>query len=184
MVTNFKDEFVLTEQLRRRDERAFRWLYNRYSASLAWQIQKVIHDHDQAEDLLQDVFVKIWQHIDRYDASKGRLYTWMCNVARHTAIDAGRASTTRSRPATSHLLPIDEQTTYLIDQVSRLPPINTDRIGVKSLLATLSPQHQQLVTLLYFRGYTQQEAADELFLPVGTVKTRLRSALRGLRQLF
>lgn len=180
----FNDESVLTERLRQQDERAFKWLYTHYSVSLLVNIIKVVHDREQAHDLLQDVFIKIWQNLDKYDASKGRLFTWMSNVARYTAIDAIRAGKTRCRPATTQLLSLDAETSSVIDQQHWVPAINPDHLGLHQVIARLRPQHQELVQLVYLHGYTQEEAATELAMPVGTVKTRLRVALRLLKGHF
>lgn len=177
----FKDESILLDHLLRRDERAFQWLYKRYSVSLLVHILKFVHDPEQARDVLQDVFIKIWQHVNRFDTGKGRLFTWMCNIARNTAIDAVRASKTKGQPTAVQLMSIDDNTRHYIEQQYWVPAINLDHIGLNQLIERLQPQHKQLVKLIYVDGYTQMEAATELAVPVGTVKTRLRAALRLLR---
>ncbi|WP_375444529.1 RNA polymerase sigma factor [uncultured Fibrella sp.] len=177
----FKDESILIEHLRHRDERAFRWLYRKYSVTLLVHILKFVHDPEQARDVLQDVFIKIWQHLNRFDTGKGRLFTWMCNIARNTAIDVVRASKTKGQPTAVQLMSIDDDNRYYIEQQYWTPAINLDHIGLSQLIDRLQPQHQQLVKLIYVDGYTQLEAATELAVPVGTVKTRLRVALRLLR---
>ncbi len=180
----FNDESVLTERLRQRDEGAFRWLYTHYSVSILVHILKVVRDQEQAHDLLQDVFIKIWQNLEKYDASKGRLYTWMSHIARHTAIDTIRSGKTRCRPDTTHLLSLDEDTRYVVDQQHWVPGVNPDHIGLNHVIELLQPHHQELVKLIYLNGFSQQEAANQLALPIGTVKTRLRVALRLLKGHF
>lgn len=182
--SSFSDESVLTERLRQGDERAFRWLYTHYSVSLLVQILRVVHDREQADDLLQDVFIKIWQNLEKYDASRGRLYTWMSNIARNTAIDAIRTGKSMNRPDPTQLLSLDDATRYVVDQQHWVPGLNPDHIGLHQVIKRLQPQHQQLVRLIYLNGFTQLEAANELTLPVGTVKTRLRVALRLLKGHF
>lgn len=180
----YQNESVLTERLFQRDEQAFRWLYTHYSVTLLMHILKLVHDREQANDLLQDVFVKIWQNVGNYDPGKGRLYTWMRNIAQHTAIDAIRASKTKSRPSAMQLIPIDDDALPIIDQHYWVQAANPDHIGLNCVIARLQPQHQQLIKLLYLNGYTQLEAANELDVPVGTIKTRLRAAIRVLKRLF
>jgi len=177
----FTDEPNLIKHLLHRDERAFRWLYARYSVTLLVHIHKVVRDREQAQDLLQEVFIKIWQHLNRFDAGKGRLFTWMSNIARNTAIDAVRSGKTKGQPSGGQLLSIDDDTRYVVEQQYWVAAINVDHIGLHRLIDRLQPKHQQLVKMLYLDGYTQLEAATELAVPVGTVKSRLRVALRLLR---
>ena len=174
-------ESDLVARLLQRDERTFLWLYQHYSLSLGRAIQVLVRNDEQARDLLQDVFVKIWTNISRYDATKGRLYTWMLNIARNTALDTLRANKAKKRPQTSQTLFFDETTLHIVDQQHHASPINADTIGLRTLLAKLPPDHQRLVDLIYLNGYTQKEAAEVIQIPVGTVKTRLRAALKELR---
>ena len=102
-------ESVLIEKLTRRDQQAFQWLYDQYSPALYGVVLRIVRDEDQAADLLQDIFVKIWKNLDAYDASKGRLFTWMLNVARNTAIDSLRAQ--KTQPA-SAIRTDEEKRTY------------------------------------------------------------------------
>lgn len=175
---------MLTEGLHQGNEQAFRWLYTHYAVTLQLHILKLVHDREQANDLVQDVFIKIWQNLHKYDARKGRLYTWMRNIAHNTAIDAIRAGKAKSKPISHHLLPIDETTSHLIDRQHYTPATTGNHIGLEVVVGRLRPQHQQLIDLVYLKGYSQQETADALALPIGTVKTRLRVALRLLKQLL
>ena len=174
-------EADLIARLVQRNERAFSWLYQHYSISMSGAIQVLVRNEEQTRDLLQDVFVKIWANLTRYDASKGRLYTWMLNVARNTALDAIRSGKAKKRPNAAQTMLLDEDTLRAVDQQYQAHTINPDTIGLRQLVAQLPPDHQQLVDLIYLNGYTQKEAADVIQVPIGTVKTRLRAALRGLR---
>lgn len=180
----YTTESVLIDQLVQRDEQAFRWLYRHYATSLHLLLLKSVRDREQADDLLQDVFIKIWQRIDHYDGRRGRLYTWMRNIAQHTAVDAHRASQAQKRLTANHMLPLTNETTYLVDQVRWVLPRNPDHIGLRDQLDSLSPHQRQLLELIYFEGFTQQEVADQLAIPIGTVKTRLRVAVQALKGLF
>lgn len=129
-----------------------------------------------AEEVLQDVFLKIWSRFDNYDEGKGKLFTWMVNLTRNQAIDK-----TRSREISK------EQKTRGIDNVvSRIDNAEyteqrIEGIGVKEIIKNLPEEQQFVVEYLYFKGYTQSELAEEFNIPLGTVKTRLRLAMQQLR---
>ncbi|GAB3513562.1 RNA polymerase sigma factor [Spirosoma knui] len=173
-------ESVLIEKLHRRDQQAFQWLYDQYSPALYGVVLRIVRDEEQAQDLLQDIFVKIWKNLDAYDSSKGRLFTWMLNVARNTAIDALRARKTQPSGA----IRTDEDNVHIVDRQHHTEQPNPDHIGIQEVVGQLRPERKQLIDLVYFGGYTHEEAAEELNLPLGTVKTRIRAALQELKQLF
>jgi RNA polymerase sigma factor (sigma-70 family) len=180
----FVSEEVLIEKLSHRDQQAFHWLYDQYSPALFGVIRKIVHDDEQARDLLQDSFIKIWNNLDAYDASKGRLFTWLLNVARNTAIDSLRAAKASSRPNPANAIHTDAESVLIVDSQHQTDPANIDHIGVKEVVDQLRPDRKMLIDLVYFGGYTHEEAADVLNLPLGTVKTRIRSALQELKQYF
>lgn len=129
--------------------------------------------------MLQEVFIKIWQHIDAFDASKGRLFTWMINIARNSAIDVLRSGKFQ---AFRKNLDID---TSVYKENEYLAVIDaTDTIGLNKLVADLHEDHRKVIDLAYFKGYTQEEIAEELNIPLGTVKTRCRNALLQLKKIF
>ncbi|AQG78402.1 RNA polymerase sigma factor [Spirosoma montaniterrae] len=173
-------ESVLIEKLNRRDQQAFQWLYDQYSPALYGVVLRIVRDEDQAQDLLQDIFVKIWKNLDSYDAAKGRLFTWMLNVARNTAIDSLRAR--KSQPFGA--IRTDEENVHIVDRQHNTEQPNPEHIGIQEIVSQLRPERKQLIDLVYFAGYTHEEAAEELNLPLGTVKTRIRAALQELKQLF
>ncbi|QJW88965.1 sigma-70 family RNA polymerase sigma factor [Spirosoma taeanense] len=175
-------ESILIEKLTQRDEQAFHWLYDQYSPALYGVVLRIVRDEEHAQDLVQDIFVKIWKNLDSYDASKGRLFTWMLNVARNTAIDALRAQ--KTQPSSSNAIRTDEDNVHIVDRQHHTEQPNSDYIGVQEVVNQLRPERKQLIDLVYFGGYTHEEAADKLNLPLGTVKTRIRAALQELKQLF
>ncbi|CCH03220.1 RNA polymerase sigma factor sigK Sigma-K factor [Fibrella aestuarina BUZ 2] len=177
-------ESVLVEKLLQRDEQAFQWLYKHYSAALYGVLLKIVREEEQAQDLLQEVFIKIWNNTATYDTQKGRLFTWMLNIARNTGIDAVRSGKAMSRPSSAQTLSTDDAGTFAVDREYAVAPENPDHIGLREVIQKLRPDRKQLIDLVYFGGYTHEEAADELGLPLGTVKTRIRSALQELKQLF
>lgn len=177
-------EEALVEKLGQRDEKAFQWLYDKYSAALYGVVLKVVKDDDQAQDLLQDIFIKIWKNLDSYDAEKGRLFTWMLNVARNTAIDSLRSKRANQQSNTISAIHPESDSVHIIDRQHNTLQPNTDNIGMREIVEQLRPERKQLIDLVYFEGYTHEEAAEALNLPIGTVKTRVRSALQELKKIF
>ena len=132
-----------------------------------------------AEEVLQDVFLKIWDKIDSYDREKGKLFTWMINIARNQAIDK-----TRSREFSK-----DQQTGDLGKFVNRIDAkdhieLGVETIGVRDLLNRLPEDQKFVIEKHYLKGYTQSEISEEFNLPLGTVKTRMRLAMQLLRNLL
>lgn len=165
--------------LKRRDRKAITLLYDNYSAALHGVIFRIVNDKETAEDVLQESFVKIWNNIESYDASKGRLFTWLLNVARNTAIDKTRSKNYRDAGQVQSI----EDFVYSIERRYNTST-NIDHIGLKKVVEKLKPEHRTLIELLYFGGYTQTEAAQALGIPLGTVKTRVKIAINQLRELL
>lgn len=169
------DQLVLA--LKQGDEQAFSELYDRYSAVIFGVLLRVVRKQETAEDLLQEVFVKIWNNIGAYDSSQGSIYTWMVAIARNLAIDKTRSKAFRNENRT---------TAEIVSYKSYGTPveISTDTIGLKEKIEQLKPEHRLIIDMLFLQGYTQQDAAEELGIPLGTVKTRSRAAIQQLRQLL
>jgi len=169
-------ESELVMMLKQRQQSAFNYLYDHYSSSLYSVIVSIVPDRELANDLLQEVFVKIWRQIETYDNNKGRLFTWMLNIARNASIDAIRSKNYQ------HSL----QNTELTDNVYSVgsTETNTDKIGLRKIVEKLKEEYRILIELSYFQGYTQEEISKMLELPLGTVKTRLRTALTQLKQVI
>ena len=157
------------------EEQAFQHLYENYSKSLFTIICQLVPQQDAAEDLLQQVFIKIWKNIHSYDVAKGRLFTWMLNIARNQAIDFTRSKEFNKLGKTVAL----EEDVYTEGEVSS---IKVRDIGLSRVLETLPEESRKVVELSFFRGYTHQEIASILQLPLGTVKTKIRSTIQELRK--
>ena len=152
------------------------YLYDHYSGALYGVIFRILKKEAVSEEVLQDVFLKIWDRIDQYDASKGKLFTWLLNIARNQAIDK-----TRSREISK-----DQKTGGIEDLVNSIDnegytEQRIEDIGVQEILKGLPQEQQFVVEHLYFKGYSQAELAEEFNIPLGTVKTRLRLAMQHLR---
>jgi RNA polymerase sigma-70 factor (ECF subfamily) len=173
------DEATLVDLLKKKDRQVFSYLYDNYSAVLYGIILKVVIKEETANDILQDVFVKIWKNIESYDTTKGRLYTWMLNIARNTAIDFLRSKQFQKESKNQNI----EDSVNTINQKENSQQ-QIDTIGVASLVEKLPPDQKNVIDLVYFKGYTQDEASKELNIPLGTVKTRIRTAIIALRGVF
>lgn len=166
----------LVKSLKENRKNAFEYLYDNYSGALYGIIYKIIKDEEKAQDLMQDVFIKIWRKISDYDPSKGRLFTWMVNIARNTSIDLIR------KEKNIWLDDIEEN----IGNVDKISNYQQDiaTIDLKGLLEKLRPERKVLVDMVYLQGYTQEEAAERLQIPLGTAKSRIRTALQDLKTFF
>ena len=169
----------MVARLKERDKAALEYLYDRYSGALYGVIRRIIKKDEVAEEMLQDVFLKIWSRIDSYDFSKGRLFTWMLNVARNLAIDKARSKEISQESKTTVL---ENLVSKVDSQNSFEQPVNS--IGVTENLSQLPADQKFVVEHLYFKGYTQSELAQEFNIPLGTVKTRLRLAMIQLRSIY
>jgi RNA polymerase sigma factor (sigma-70 family) len=174
---NLYHESELVSLLKQRHEHAFNYLYDHYSGSLYSVIVSIVPNRELANDLLQEVFVKIWRQIATYDNEKGRLFTWMLNVARNASIDAVRSKNYQQNQQNREL-------TENIYEEGGSVQMNTDKIGLRKIVYKLKDEYRVLVELSYFEGYTQDEISKMLKIPLGTVKTRLRSALIQLKQVI
>jgi RNA polymerase sigma-70 factor (ECF subfamily) len=165
--------------LLRKEERAFTQLYDMYSKSLFSIITNLIKDREEAEDVLQEVFVKIWKNIETYNQSKGRLYTWMLNIARNTTIDKLRSkgfNNSQKNLSSDNFVHLLDDSTKLTNKI--------DSIGLREFVDKLKPKCIQLIDLLFFKGFTQQETSEELEIPLGTVKTQNRMCMNDLRKFL
>lgn len=171
-------EEELVALLQTRSEAGFSYLYDNYASALYGLLLQMTGTPEAAADLLQEVFVKIWNNINRYDPSIARLYTWMIQITRNTALDYLKSKNYKK----------SRQNQPLSDAVSeskaQSSASTTDYIGLAKLLEQLDTDKKQLIDLAYYKGYTQDEISRSLGIPLGTVKTRLRAAFVILRKLL
>lgn len=170
-------EQELVALLQQRNEKAFSYLYDNYSSALYGIVNAVVTDKEVANDVLQNVFINIWRKMESYDASKGRLFTWMLNIARNAAIDELRSKGYNNSQKNISLPENNE-----IAGAVTGPAI--DDVGLKKVLGKLKGELRVLVDMSYFQGFTHEEIARSLDIPLGTVKTRIRSALTQLRTMI
>jgi RNA polymerase sigma factor (sigma-70 family) len=171
-------EQELIESLKRNDREAFEYLYDRYSSALYGIILRIVKDEEKAADVMQDAFLKIWKNMASYNAEKGTLFTWILNVARNTAIDKLRVEVKLERVIALEQVPDGELANSSIYNPS------TVTMDLRAIVERLVPERKLLIDLVYFQGYTHEEVSENLRLPLGTVKSRIRKALQELRVVF
>lgn len=175
----YTDESALVAALKAKDRDAFNYLYDNYCKALFGVIDRIVQSEEIANDVLQEAFVKIWKNIDSYSHEKGSLFTWMLNICRNLSIDTARSKQYRQETQNQN---IDDYVNVI--NKSEHVQVRTDHIGLKEVIAKLKPEHKLVIDKIYFEGYTHEEASDELNIPLGTVKTRIRMAIIKLRELL
>lgn len=154
-------------------------LYQMYSGSLYRVISTIVIVDQVAQDLLQETFIRIWKSFSSYNPSKGRLYTWMARLARNISIDYLRSVNHRNHTVSEDLSELTQQ----VDQTFQIS-FNPDLIGVKDMTRILNKDQKSVLDLVYFKGYTHVQAAEELNITVGILRSRLQSSITQLRKTF
>jgi len=158
---------------------AFSYLYDNYAPVLFGIINRMITDRELAEDVLQESFVKIWHHLSSYDSAKGRLFTWMLNISRNLAID-----TLRSKSFRNHMKIRGDENAVSNVSDNLQTAERFDALGIRKNLTLLKNDQREIIELAYFNGFTQDEIAKRLDIPLGTVKTKMRKAIIELRKVL
>ncbi|QBA63817.1 RNA polymerase sigma factor [Muriicola soli] len=167
----------LVDRFQHKDIKAYEQLYAMYADNITGVIHTIVRDEFLAQEISQDVFLKIWDKADSYNKSKGRFFTWILNIARNAAIDELRS---KSFKKNKQNLYTDNFVGILNTSEEDASPPDTSML--KSLLKDLKKKCVSVIEMLYFRGYTQKEVAEELSIPLGTVKTRNRDCIGKLRE--
>jgi RNA polymerase sigma-70 factor (ECF subfamily) len=162
--------------LNRKDQYALNLLYENYSDSLYGAILKVTRNEEIAQDALQETFIKVWKNAEKYDPTKAKLFTWLFRIARNTAIDKLRSFNNRFHREVQ----IDKSSVYILPSTS----LNQDVLDIKEHVSRLEEKYQTVLNALFFEGMTQQEASEELNMPLGTIKSRLKIGLRELKKIY
>lgn len=172
----------LMQRLFYRDSGAFEALFDRYGDLVYSTALRVLHDPQLAEDVSQEIFVRIWKAPQRYVADRGRFLTWLISVTRNRSVDELRSRGRRRRYETASP---EEQEFEPPAGDSANPALSAqlaEQAGiVRAALAELPPEQREVIELAYFGGLTQQEISERLAQPLGTVKTRIRLGMQKLR---
>ncbi|MGB5377274.1 RNA polymerase sigma factor [Muriicola sp.] len=166
----------IVELLLERNDKAISLLYDHYGDTLFGVAYKVVKDEELAQDIVQESFVKIWKKSDTYDPSKAKLFTWLFRITRNTAIDKLRSVKTK----TDKEIQIDNSNVYKIGVDSIRPEL----MDIQENLDKIESKYQIVLDALFFQGMTQQEASEELDIPLGTIKSRLKIGLRELKKIY
>lgn len=178
-IAKIYSEDELVRALKEKDEQAFSYLYDNYSPAIYGVIFKMIEEKELAEDLLQETFVKIWNNFSSYDSTKGRLFTWMLNLCRNLTIDTFRSKGYKKQ---QKIHSDDNSVNNFSDNSKGAEKF--DALGIRKHLGLLKDDQKQIIDLAYFSGLTQEEIAKYLSIPLGTVKTRMRTAIIELRKIL
>lgn len=167
------------------DRAAFAELYDRYSTLVFTMVSRMTKSRIDAEDLLQDTFLQIWNKAETFVSTRGSVYTWIVTISRNKAIDRLRSADQSRRGGR-----LDDSALQLVsDDGYRANPlvaaISSEYENLmKEGLASISPEQRKVLEMSYFEGLTQSEISDRLELPLGTVKTRMRQGMIKIRNLL
>jgi RNA polymerase sigma-70 factor (ECF subfamily) len=175
----------LMARLCRRDLAAFGALYDRYSDLVYSVSLRVVADPHVAQDVTQDVFLRVWRRPEQFDVQRGKFVTWLLSVARNRSIDERRSQGRRLRrealPAAASEVEDVLPSTDVRDDPALATVLADERRAVRKALEVLPPEQKLAIQLAYFGGLTQQEIAEKLSTPLGTVKTRIRLGMQKMR---
>jgi RNA polymerase sigma-70 factor (ECF subfamily) len=170
-------EKEIIQLLKEKQRRGLELVYDNYAAAFYGIALRVVQIEEVAQDVVQESMIKIWKNGDRYDEAKGTIFNWMLNIVRRTAIDKTRSPNFRPGGRIQSLNPSVFENKWTSQ-------LNTDAVGLKEMVEKLEDKYRIIIEMAYFHGYTQKEIEQELNIPIGTIKSRLRIALRELRKVF
>jgi len=178
---NQKSDTELIEKIKQKDSRALEELYDRYERPIYSFAFKILKDQMLAEEVVQELFFRIWHASDKYEENKGKVISWMFTLTRNIAIDLVRKHNRRKAESLTE----SEQMEQIAEENSDISTQVTDNIigeKVREVLNELNSEQKQIIEKIYFQGYTQQEVSDAFAIPLGTVKGRVRLAMKQLKQ--
>ena len=172
---------VLVDRVAARDDEAFAELYERYSDLVYSVGLRVLADPTSALDVAQDVFIRFWGNPGSFDPRRGRFMPWLLSVTRNRAVDEVRS---RGRRRLREIAPVegaDDPVDVAAPDPAWMAVLASEQRSVRAALATLPPEQREAIELAYFGGLTQQEIAERVATPLGTIKTRVRLGMKKLR---
>ena len=170
----------LLKAVARGDEQALAQLYDNYRVILFGLLVRILNSREEAEDVLQEVFLQVWRRAADFDETRGKPFTWLVTLARSRAIDRLRSLGARDRVAQASVREAGEE----VSDAARDTFRSEQRALVTSALSQLPEEQKRPLVLAYFDGLTQSEIAAKLGAPLGTVKTRMRAGMIKLRELL
>jgi RNA polymerase sigma-70 factor (ECF subfamily) len=175
-----ENDVALLSAIAARDEVALAQLYDRYRAILFGLLMRILNNREEAEDVLQEVFLQVWRKAEDFDENRGRPFTWLVTLARSRGIDRLRTLAARERVAEAGAREPSEEISDAVTDAFK----SEQRGLVSDALAKLPDEQKRPIMLAYFEGLTQSEIATSLGAPLGTVKTRMRTGMIRLRELL
>ena len=175
-------DIALLARVADRDAGALADLYDRHNRLLFSLILRVLRDRGESEDVLQEVFVRVWDRADSYSPALGTPLAWLVRIARNRAIDRLRSRQVRANIAESYEDPPVATDATPPGNPEQLARTAEHRRAIVAALDQLPVEQRTLIDAAYFQGFTQSELAERFGLPLGTVKTRIRTAMQTLRQ--
>lgn len=162
------------------DEDAFRALFRRYAPTALALARRIVRQQNLAEEVMQEVFLSLWRDGDRFDARRGTARAWVMGMVHKRAVDAVRREEAQRRRAdeASVLEAVEDPAEEVVEDLDR----PHERLAVRAALDTLPSEQRQVIELMYFDGLSQTRISERLSLPLGTVKSRTRLAMRRLRE--
>lgn len=176
-------DVALLERIAEGDQSALSALYDKHATVLYSIIVRILKEQAEAEDVLQEVFIKIWEHAEMYDHQLGTVGAWLTRIARNRAVDRLRSKNYLASRIESDIEGYHE---YFAVDTSHNPEhraiLSSQQEEILIALTSLSKEQKELIEYAYFRGFTQSKLAEHFHLPLGTVKARMRTAMSILRQ--
>lgn len=178
-VESVRADLSLLERIASRDAAAVGELYDRHSRLLYGLVLRILRDRSEAEDVLQEVFVVVWKRVATYNPALGSPVAWLVGIARNRAIDRLRANAVRRRATDAARMELERSDAGTPDVA-----LGEQQRAIMQALDAIPREQRELIEEAYFLGFTHSELAERHTLPLGTVKTRIRSGLLALRDLL
>jgi RNA polymerase sigma-70 factor (ECF subfamily) len=178
------DDQTLIQQIIHARAEALSALYDRYSRLVFGLALSSVGDRATAEEITQDVFLRVWQRARQYRAERGKVSTWLSSIARNRAVDQLRRRGSRPEQHSVAWVEIAPGTEPAVNGPEAAAALAMEKARVRSAIARLSEEQKRVLALAYFQGLSQSEIAATLDLPLGTVKTRIRLGMRKLREML
>ncbi len=179
MSTKTRSQKEIVDGLLAKDRATLGYLFDQYGGALLGVAKRIVGTKERAEEVLKDAFLKVWKNIEKFDSEKGRLFTWMLQITRNEAIDKRRSRISKEDEKTSSL----DLHVYKLEEKD-FEEMKIGDIGLRNVIAGLEDDAQEILNLIYFKGYTHKDVADQTGMPLGTVKTKLRRAILELRKVL
>lgn len=180
-MNDIAEDRELMQRISQKDAEALECVYDRYERAVYSFAYRIVQDTMAAEEVVQELFLRVWNHAERYDQSQGKLSTWMFTITRNIAVDMLRRKSSRApvdptKDETLRGIPDTKANTE--EQVT----LNWERQRIKEAMNELREDQKQVIESIYFQGLTQHEVSERYSIPLGTVKSRVRLAIRQLHK--